>query len=58
MQEGAEGPGGDSYPCYEFNVKLKEYLDDGSCEHCRMWLTVECENIDEFVVEEDWEDEF
>ena len=57
MQEDAEGPGDGSYPCYEFNTRLKAYLDDGLCEHCRKWLTVECENIDEFVEEEELDDE-
>ena len=58
MREEIEGTDGESYECYEFNPRLRPQFDDGTCEHCRKWLTVECENIDEFVHEEEWEDEY
>jgi len=47
----------DTLPCYEFNFGLVVRLDDGTCEHCRKWLTTECENINEFMNGEDWENE-
>lgn len=40
-------------PCFEFNLALDGRLDNGRCEHCRKFLTVECEYIDHFLVEED-----
>lgn len=38
--------------CYEFNKNLNDVLDDGRCIHCRKYLTVQCEYIDEFLDEE------
>lgn len=50
----------ETYPleCYEFYLKLQERFDDGMCEHCRKYLTVECPHIDEFLEEEEFEEEF
>lgn len=39
------------YPCYEFNESLPVEMDDGKCIHCRKYLTVQCERIDEFIDE-------
>lgn len=47
----------DPYPCYEFNNSLNQAADDGKCEHCRKWLTWDCEHIDEFMIEEEIDDE-
>ena len=48
---------GESFPCYEFNPKLRVSFDDGMCEHCAKWLTVDCENIDQYIEEEEWDDD-
>jgi hypothetical protein len=37
--------------CYEFNEKLKEQFDDDCCEHCRKYLTLQCEHLDDFMDE-------
>ena len=39
-------------PCYEFNPELRPDRDDGRCESCRKFLTMECEYIDHFMEEE------
>ncbi len=40
-------------PCFEFNPALHPSEDDGRCENCRKFLTIECEYIDHFISEED-----
>lgn len=39
----------EKHACYEFNRKLLKKLDSGYCEHCRKYLTTECDKIDEFM---------
>ena len=46
-----------SLECYEFYKKLPSGFNDGLCEHCRKYLTVECPNIDKFLEEEGIEEE-
>lgn len=46
------------FECYEFNFKLPSKFDDGLCEHCRKYLTVECHHIDDFLEDEDLEEEY
>jgi len=48
---------GEPLACYDFNVNLRPLMDDGTCEHCRKWLTVECEIIDDFIGEEEYDDD-
>ncbi|MCX8173032.1 MAG: hypothetical protein N3F63_00265 [Thermoplasmata archaeon] len=44
--------------CYLFNDSLDPMLDDGTCEHCRYFLTTRCPHVDEFLEEvEDMEPE-
>ncbi len=38
-------------PCYDFNASIAPDGDDGRCVHCRKYLTVECEYIEEFLDE-------
>nr|AKQ02687.1 hypothetical protein [uncultured euryarchaeote Rifle_16ft_4_minimus_37664] len=40
-------------PCYEFNGGLEPAEDNGRCEHCRKFLTLECEYIDHFMEEDE-----
>ena len=35
--------------CYGFNELLDPSLDDDDCTHCHKYLTVQCDNIDEFI---------
>lgn len=37
--------------CYEFNKKLKAQFDDKCCEHCRKYLTLSCEHLEDFMDE-------
>ena len=37
--------------CYEFNEKLKSQFDDDCCEHCRKYLTLQCEYLEDFMEE-------
>ncbi|MEM3396129.1 MAG: hypothetical protein QW620_00910 [Thermoplasmata archaeon] len=37
--------------CYVFNDSLDAILDDGTCEHCRYFLTTRCPHVDEFLEE-------
>jgi len=39
--------------CYIFNDKLPKKQDDGKCIHCKYFLTLQCEHIDEFLEEVD-----
>ena len=43
------------YPCYEFNTSLPKENDDGLCIHCRKYLTLECEHLEDFMDELDVE---
>lgn len=36
-------------PCYVFNPRLKAYLDDTGCSHCKYYLTTKCPNLAEFL---------
>ncbi len=56
LQDDVSGPA-ELLPCYEFNVRLSISMDDGTCGHCRKFLTMECDNIEDFIDEEEWEDE-
>ncbi len=52
MAGGAEFPGDwESMACYMANPILAPSTDDGRCEHCRKFLTTECEHIEEFLEE-------
>ena len=42
--------------CYEFNPQLSVKFDDGICEHCRKYFTVECPSIDDFLEDEEIEE--
>ncbi|MCK5548830.1 MAG: hypothetical protein KAI64_07425 [Thermoplasmata archaeon] len=44
--------------CYEFNTRLKSKFDDGLCDHCKKYLTLECAHIDWFIEDDHFEDEF
>jgi len=57
LRDEAVGVDGEPLPCYEFNANLKPLVDDGVCEHCRKWLTVDCEIIDDFIGEEEYDDD-
>ena len=35
--------------CYVFNTELDGKLNDTVCIHCRKFMTLDCEHIDEFV---------
>ena len=35
--------------CYVFNTELDGKLNDTVCIHCRKFMTLDCERIDEFV---------
>jgi hypothetical protein len=37
--------------CYAFNVKLEAGLDDKCCKHCKLYLTLQCPHISEFMDE-------
>lgn len=37
--------------CYVFNDGLDPMLDDGTCEHCKYFLTTRCPHVDEFLEE-------
>ncbi len=37
------------YPCYDFNPALDPARNDTRCVHCRKYLTLECEYLDEFL---------
>jgi|GEM_PF-1508394 len=37
--------------CYVFNVKLEGTLDDKCCKHCKLYLTLQCPHISEFMDE-------
>lgn len=39
--------------CYIFNEKLPEEQDDTRCDHCRKFMTLNCEHIEEFIDEDD-----
>ena len=36
-------------PCYSFNDSLPIADDDRFCEHCKKYLTTECEHLGEFM---------
>lgn len=38
--------------CYVFNTVLSIELNDTKCIHCGKFMTLRCENIDEFIEEE------
>jgi hypothetical protein len=40
------------YPCFEFNGALDPEMDDTRCVHCRNYLTVHCEYLDQFLGED------
>ena len=40
------------YPCFEFNAALDPELNDTRCVHCRKYLTVQCEYLDQFLGDE------
>ncbi|HEY4705512.1 MAG TPA: hypothetical protein VII27_07260 [Thermoplasmata archaeon] len=44
------------FPCFEFNTALAPERDDTRCIHCRKYLTVACEYLDDFF--EDGGDEY
>jgi len=59
-EEGDEEEGGEeeedpdkfcNRECYDFNVKLEVGLDDKCCKHCKLYLTLQCPNISEFMDE-------
>ena len=35
--------------CYVFNSELDDKLNDTICTHCRKFMTLDCEHIEEFV---------
>lgn len=37
--------------CYEFNERLKSQFDDDCCEHCKKYLTIQCEHLEDFQAE-------
>ena len=37
--------------CYIFNNKLKGQFDDDCCEHCKMYLTLQCAHLEDFMEE-------
>jgi hypothetical protein len=37
--------------CYVFNAKLEAPLDDKCCKHCKLYLTLQCPHINEFMDE-------
>jgi hypothetical protein len=37
--------------CYVFNAKLEGTLDDKCCKHCKLYLTLQCPHINEFMDE-------
>ena len=37
------------YPCFEFNTTLSPDRNDTRCVHCRKYLTIECEYLDQFL---------
>jgi hypothetical protein len=39
--------------CYQFNPKMTPELDDKCCKHCRLYLTLQCPHIKEFMDEVD-----
>ena len=39
--------------CYLFNEKIDEELNDERCTHCRKFMTLNCEHIEEFIEDED-----
>jgi cobalamin biosynthesis protein CobT len=39
--------------CYQFNAKLSPELDDKCCKHCKLYLTLQCPHIKEFMDEVD-----
>ena len=43
------------YPCFEFNAALDPERNDTRCVHCRKYLTIQCEYLDQFL--EDGADE-
>ena len=54
MVGAGEFPGAwESMACYETSPSLPPSADDGRCEHCRKFLTTECEHVDEFLEEEE-----
>ena len=44
--------------CYEFNEKLKSQFDDRCCQHCKKYLTLQCQYLDEFMEEIDELDDY
>lgn len=51
-EEGEEEP--DKFcnrECYVFNVKIEGALDDKCCKHCKLYLTLQCPHINEFMDE-------
>jgi len=53
MEEAAQEEGFIGYPCFEFDPRLDPSRNDTRCVHCRKYLTVACEYIDEFVEDEE-----
>ncbi len=45
----AEEQGFRGLPCYEFNPRLRDDLDDQGCAHCRLYLTTRCPHLPEFL---------
>jgi len=39
--------------CYQFNTKMAVELDDKCCKHCRLYLTLQCVHIKDFMDEVD-----
>lgn len=56
LQDDVSGPA-EPFLCYEFNPVLTVNMDDGACGHCRKFMTMECDYIDDFVYEDDWDEE-
>ena len=52
MEDEASDEDFTGYPCFEFNGALDPEMDDTRCVHCRMYLTVHCEYLDQFLGED------
>lgn len=39
--------------CYVFNPKFPDSMNDDCCVHCKMFLTIQCPHLDDFMDEVD-----
>lgn len=53
VEDEEEGPELCGRECYVFNARLPRDKDDNCCVHCKLYLTLQCPHLDDFMDEVD-----